>query len=138
MLQLLEHADSLRPQVSPKICQKRKSELGQFMTPLAVARFMAALFPAQSLQTCRLLDAGAGLGALSSAFLDRVLRRELRFKKIEACAYEIDNNLCEHLEATLARYMAVLPMQTRVSGGYFIEEAVEQCNKEKGALHTPF
>jgi len=132
MLQLLEHADSLRQQVSPKICQKRKSELGQFMTPLAVARFMAALFPAQTLQTCRLLDAGAGLGALSSAFLDRVLRRELRFKKIEACAYEIDNNLCEHLEATLARYMAVLPMQTRVSGGDFIEEAVEQCQQGEG------
>src|SRR3569832_2083917 len=123
MLQLLEHADSLRQQVSPKICQKRKSELG---------RFMAALFPAQTLQTCRLLDAGAGLGALSSAFLDRVLRRELRFKKIEACAYEIDNNLCEHLEATLARYMAVLPMQTRVSGGDFIEEAVEQCQQGEG------
>src|SRR3569832_546620 len=124
MLQLLEHADSLRQQVSPKICQKRKSELGQFMTPLAVARFMAAMFPAQTLQTCRLLVVGAGLGAFSCAFLVRVLCRELRFKKIEACAYEIDNNLGEHLVATLARYMAVLPMQTRVSGVDFIEEAV--------------
>src|SRR3569832_818005 len=119
MLQLLEHADSLRQQVSPKICQKRKSELGQFMTPLAEASFMAALFPAQTLQTCRLLDAGAGLGALSSAFLDRVLRRELRFKKIEACAYEIDNNLCEHLVVFFVCFLVFLSLQTRVSGGVF-------------------
>src|SRR3569832_645418 len=127
MLQLLEHADSLRQQVSPKICQKRKSELKQFMTPLAVARFITALFPAQTLQTCRLLDAKASLGALSSAFLDRVLRRELRFKKIEACAYEIDNKQRKHKETTHTRKKTEKPMQTRVSGGDFIEEAVEQC-----------
>ena len=131
MLQLLGHADSLRQQVSPNIGQKRKSEYGQFMTPSAVARFMAALFPPQTRQTCHLLDAGAGLGALSSAFLDRLLNHELHFEKVEACAYEIDDSLRAHLEATLARYAAVLPVQTHVIGGDFIELATAQCLQGK-------
>jgi hypothetical protein len=33
------------------------------MTPPNVARFMASLFPRASLDTCRLLDAGAGFGS---------------------------------------------------------------------------
>lgn len=70
-IQLLDDADNLRRAIAPHITPKRKSQLGQFMTPSRVARFMASLFPASTLQTCRLLDAGAGVGALSSAFLDR-------------------------------------------------------------------
>lgn len=70
-IQLLDHADSIRREVAPGIALKRKSALGQFMTPAPVARFMASLFPPSTLQKCTLLDAGAGVGALSCAFLDR-------------------------------------------------------------------
>ena len=70
-IELLSHADAVRQRLAPKIAPKRKSELGQFMTPAPVARFMASLFPPSTLQTCVLLDAGAGVGALSCAFLDR-------------------------------------------------------------------
>jgi predicted RNA methylase len=41
------------------------------MTPAPVARFMASLYPPCALTTCTLLDAGAGVGALTCAFLDR-------------------------------------------------------------------
>ncbi|EFY9980430.1 SAM-dependent methyltransferase, partial [Shigella boydii] len=71
MLQQLDTADSVRREVAPRTTQKHKAEFGQFMTPSSVARFMASLFPPSTLQTCRLLDAGAGVGALSCAFLDR-------------------------------------------------------------------
>ncbi|EDN3354060.1 SAM-dependent methyltransferase, partial [Salmonella enterica subsp. enterica serovar Litchfield] len=71
MLQQLDTADSVRREVAPRTAQKHKAEFGQFMTPSSVARFMASLFPPSTLQTCRLLDAGAGVGALSCAFLDR-------------------------------------------------------------------
>jgi type I restriction-modification system DNA methylase subunit len=64
----------------------RKSELGQFMTPSSVARFMAEMFPPSTQQTCRLLDAGAGVGALSCAFLDRWMSGGLGFKSVEATA----------------------------------------------------
>jgi adenine-specific DNA-methyltransferase len=45
-LQLLDYADNIRREVAPRIALKRKSALGQFMTPAPVARFMASLFPA--------------------------------------------------------------------------------------------
>jgi len=73
MLQL-NFADTMRQEKAPIVTGKHrartgKAQLGQFMTPASVARFMASLFPAGSLHTCRLLDAGAGRGALTCAFL---------------------------------------------------------------------
>ena len=88
---MLHVVDNVRKEVSPRIAQKRKAEFGQFMTPSSVARFMASLFPASTLQTCRLLDAGAGVGALSCAFLDRWTAGGFAFETVEATAYEIDD-----------------------------------------------
>lgn len=93
MLQTLDAADSVRREVALRIPQKRKSELGQFMTPSSVARFMADMFPPGTTQICRLLDAGAGVGALSCAFLDRWLAGGFGFKTVETTAYEIDESL---------------------------------------------
>jgi len=118
MLQLLEHVDSVRREVGPHITQKRKSEFGQFMTPSSVARFMASLFPSSTLSTCRLLDAGAGVGALSCAFLDRWSAGDFDFKSVEAFAYEIDDTLRDHLTQHLALYKGVRP---HVIAGDFIE-----------------
>ena len=70
-IQLLDHADSIRRAIAPGIALKRKSALGQFMTPAPVARFMASMFPPSTLPKCILLDAGAGVGALTCSFLDR-------------------------------------------------------------------
>lgn len=61
------------PHTQRNATPSRKSALCQFMTPAGIARFMAGMFPPSTLQTCRLLDAGAGVGALSCAFLDRWL-----------------------------------------------------------------
>lgn len=44
MLQLLDQVDTERQTVRQDIDHVRKSELGQFMTPATVARFMASLF----------------------------------------------------------------------------------------------
>lgn len=88
---LLAYAEETRLVVSPRMNVKRKSALGQFMTPASVARFMAAMFPPSALQTCKLLDPGAGLGALTSAFLDRWKSGGFGFSKIEATAHEIDD-----------------------------------------------
>ncbi|ABB76090.1 Eco57I restriction-modification methylase [Nitrosospira multiformis ATCC 25196] len=120
-LQVLDHADTLRRSIAPKISQKHKSELGQFMTPSSVARFMASLFPPSTLQTCRLLDAGAGVGALSCAFLDRWTAGKFTFDQVEATAYEIDPKLRVHLEAALHRYAADQSFSYRVIKGDFIK-----------------
>ena len=122
--QLLDHADALRREVAPRLALKRKSELGQFMTPAAVARFMASLFPPSTLKTCRLLDAGAGVGALTCAFLDRwSATNGLHFQNVEVEAHEIDAPLRAHFETTLATYAARLPVTCTVLSGDFILEA---------------
>jgi tRNA1(Val) A37 N6-methylase TrmN6 len=120
MFQRLENADSVRREVAPRITQKRKAEFGQFMTPSCVARFMASLFPPSPLRTCRLLDAGAGVGALSCAFLDRWVRGGFDFESVEATAYEIDDGLCGYLARHLAGYSRVTP---RIVVGDYIELA---------------
>ncbi len=125
MLQTFEQVDTIRKDVARGISQKRKSEFGQFMTPATVASFMASLFSPSTLQTARLLDAGAGIGSLSGAFLDRFLLHGFGFRKAEVTAYEIDASLRNHLSRTLAEYQGELAIDCSVLPGDFIEEAVK-------------
>jgi len=87
------------------------------MTPSGVAQFMASLFPDSHLPTCHLLDAGAGQGALSCAFLERWQAGGLGFHHVEATAFEVDTHLAVQLQETLARYNQV---KTRVITGDYI------------------
>lgn len=118
MLQQLEYVDIVRSEVTSHIAQERKAEFGQFMTPSRVAGFMASLFPPSTQQTCRLLDAGAGVGALSCAFLDYWVAGGFGFESVEVTAYEIDKNLRDHLSRHLAGYRCVTP---RIIAGDYIE-----------------
>ncbi|HHV7361373.1 Eco57I restriction-modification methylase domain-containing protein [Morganella morganii] len=133
MLQKLDAADSVRRKLAPRTAQKHKAELGQFMTPSGVARFMASLFPPSSVQTCRLLDAGAGVGALSCAFLDRWLTGGFGFESVEATAYEIDEKLCGHLATHLTGYSRVTP---RIVEGDYIELATAEGLRDRGYTHA--
>ncbi len=94
------------------------------MTPPGVARFIASLFPPANTRTCRLLDAGAGVGGLSAAFLDRCMAGELDFASLSVDAYEFDEALLDGLRQTLAGYAARLPLSARVLPGDFVEQAV--------------
>jgi tRNA1(Val) A37 N6-methylase TrmN6 len=133
MLQQLDTADSVRREVAPRIAQKHKAEFGQFMTPSSVARFMASLFPPSTLQTCRLLDAGAGVGALSCAFLDRWVTGGFGFESVEPTAYEIDEKLRGHLAQHLAGYSRVTP---RIIAGDYIELATAEGLQDRGYTHA--
>ncbi|SAY38735.1 Modification methylase PstI (EC 2.1.1.72), partial [Candidatus Synechococcus spongiarum] len=53
---------------------------------------MASLFPPSPLHTYRLLDAGAGMGALTCAFLDCWMAGGFGFTAVEATACEIDDH----------------------------------------------
>jgi adenine-specific DNA-methyltransferase len=127
MLTLLEHADSVRRKIAPLTSQKHKAEFGQFLTPSSVARFMASLFSNRILQTCTLLDAGAGVGALSCAFLDRWAGGGFGFAKVEVCAYEIDPALRIHLAQTLATYGERLDVESQIMADDFIDHAAMLC-----------
>jgi adenine-specific DNA-methyltransferase len=133
MLQQLDTADSVRREVAPRTDQKHKSELGQFMTPSNVARFMAGMFPPSTLPTCRLLDAGAGVGALSCAFLDRWVAGRFSFDAIEATAYEVDKRLRGHLTQHLEAYNNVT---ANVIVGDYIELATSEGLPTRGYTHA--
>jgi predicted RNA methylase len=97
--------------------------MGQFMTGANVARFMASLFKDNPQKECRLLDPGAGMGALSCAFLDRWAGGELRFDAVELHAYEVDPELRAILSETVHRYQAHLKLSLQIIPGDFIEHA---------------
>ncbi|MEO5961107.1 MAG: N-6 DNA methylase, partial [Opitutaceae bacterium] len=80
--------------------RKRQAELGQFFTPTPVAEFMASLF-APLPPTVRLLDPGAGSGALTAAFVSEMCRRRNEVCAIEVTTYEIDSRLQHSLLATM-------------------------------------
>jgi adenine-specific DNA-methyltransferase len=103
----LELVDQTRRELTPHIAQTHKNMLGQFMTPASIARFMATMFPSSQQKTCRLLDAGAGIGTLSCAFLDLWLDGKLCFDSVEVTAYEIDLNLRRHLYQHLKQYEGI-------------------------------
>ncbi len=92
-----------RRQLSKSTKAEKKAHFGQFLTPERTAGFMADLFPNGN-GSCRLLDAGAGIGSLSAAFLDRWTNRGFHFQRVEVDAFELDPDLIEHLSKTLDQY----------------------------------
>jgi len=129
----LDTADTVRREIAPRIARKHKSEFGQFMTPASVAHFMASLFPSSTLQTCHLLDAGAGVGALSCAFLDRWVAGGFTFETVEATAYEIDGTLREHLVQHLAGYSRV---KANIIADDYIKLATVEGLQDRGYTHA--
>ncbi len=81
--------------------RERQEKLGQFLTPTHVADFMASLFddlPA----SVRMIDAGAGAGALIAAFVRRACVQGSGVESIHATAYELDPLILPALRETLA------------------------------------
>ena len=135
---MLAVVEQTRLRVSRNTEAKRKSQLGQFLTPARTAQFMASLFVAKDSLDCRLLDAGAGIGSLSSAFLERCVDGDLSFKKIEVTAFELDSLIHKELNNALSSYQNMLSMDYEILGGDFIEQAVNkiQFSSGKGFTHA--
>ena len=123
---MLSTAEKKRVRVSNQTEAKRKAELGQFLTPVRTARFMASLFTTTSLATCYLLDPGAGIGSLSSAFLERWIKGDFIFNALELEVFEIDRYLYDELNRSLSLYTAQSHLSYKIQGGDFIEEAVKR------------
>jgi adenine-specific DNA-methyltransferase len=97
---LIDFADFIRLDASRRLNKGKQFNLGQFFTPPVVARRLAQLFKA-NFTDIRLLDAGAGVGILTAAFVETISKREIRPNSISVTAYEIDPDLHRDLEQTL-------------------------------------
>lgn len=97
---LIGLADELLQQANAKLDRKRKSAFGQFMTPSAVSRFMASLFMDTS-GNIELLDAGAGVGALTAAFIQRCCVEKKGPESIKSTVNEVEPVLLPYLREML-------------------------------------
>ncbi|NMG60291.1 SAM-dependent methyltransferase [Geitlerinema sp. P-1104] len=117
-------ASPLKPrELTPKaqLRSANQSQFSQFFTSPKIAQFMAGLFTPNSTETCHLLDAGAGLGSLSAAFLNRAHRLDLN--RIELDAFEIDPSLHSQLTKTLVSYQTSLNFKVKLYPQDFIHAA---------------
>jgi adenine-specific DNA-methyltransferase len=97
---LVERVDLLRLDATRRLDPKRQAEMGQFMTPAPIARFMASMFEGEG-RSLRLLDAGAGIGSLTAAWVAEMCSRKDPPREMSVVAYEVDPALIEYLRETL-------------------------------------
>ncbi|MBF0322720.1 MAG: Eco57I restriction-modification methylase domain-containing protein, partial [Magnetococcales bacterium] len=105
---------------------EKKSQLGQFMTPLGIADFMASMFLNTAGRDVSLLDAGAGVGSLTSAFAMKTI--EDGAASIRAMAWEIDaemlGSLAERFDDLAGKSRCRgIPFDYRIDHGDFINAA---------------
>jgi adenine-specific DNA-methyltransferase len=117
--------ESLRVQASNRLKPTARAPQGQYFTPLSIANFMAAMAPAVG-PAVKILDPGAGIGILSAALIDKLLKDDPPPYKISVTAYEIDQSLHPYLEATMklcqkACADAGVKFHYSISGQDFIE-----------------
>ncbi len=98
--ELLHEVDGFRVEATRRLDSARRIELGQFLTPTPIAKFMASLCEAKK-KSVRILDAGAGVGTLTAAVISEICSRVHQPLRISVTAYELDRQLVEYLRRTM-------------------------------------
>lgn len=114
--------DETRRQASRWLDPSRRSELGQFMTPSAIADFMASLFTHWP-RSVRLLDPGAGVGSLTESFTVRFLALAPAGASLEAHCYEVE----PLLQPYLSDHLRELEVRCKRRGHRF-SSLIHQCD----------
>ncbi len=101
------------------------------MTPRSTADFMAGLFDLSGCSSIRLLDAGAGVGSLTVAFLEAVRKSKQRLSDVSATLYEVDDLLASYLSREIEACRkpfsdAGIKFDANIIRDDFIESAVNQ------------
>ncbi len=124
-LGVLECADSLRMAVNGHLDPIRRAQMGQFMTPAPVARFMASLFADAPESDIRILDPGAAVGSLTAAFVDDLFSRSCRPRRVKVAAYEMEPMLANRLSTTFDECRAAgITCGIEFSGGIYKEDFI--------------
>lgn len=122
---LLVDVEATRERADLELDQANRSSLGQFMTPEVVASFMASMFGDLG-PDIRLLDAGAGVGSLTAAFVNEAISRPANPRSIEVTAYEVDRVMLAGLRAVFGSCeSAARAKNTRFTGRIISRDFVE-------------
>lgn len=97
---LNEFVDVIRVDAGRRLEPDRRSAFGQFFTPAPVAALMASLSQPTK-NVLRVLDPGAGVGALTAALIARVCERANPPSEIHVTAFELDARLLDDLRRVL-------------------------------------
>ncbi|MBK5072054.1 Eco57I restriction-modification methylase domain-containing protein [Budviciaceae bacterium CWB-B4] len=90
-----QQIETIRLAASAVLDPKKKGELGQFFTPVAIGSFMASLFENMTTEI-RLLDPGAGSGSLTQSFVLEMINRK-KTLSINSYTYDIDDRIVSFL-----------------------------------------
>ncbi|MDP2167337.1 MAG: Eco57I restriction-modification methylase domain-containing protein [Thermodesulfovibrionales bacterium] len=134
---MLSNIDTMRIEASSRLHPTRKSALGQFMTPNSIAEFMVSLFD-KLYNNIRLLDAGAGIGSLALAFLDKSFPNA---SSIHIDAWEVEQILLPYLKSNLIHYQKEAMhkgslVQFNIHDDDFIESAVLSLVAKRNSHYT--
>lgn len=94
LIDLVEYAQTNGLAATTALSRTEQKELGQYMTPAAVALFMAQrCLPPENMQDIRVLDPAAGAGILAAAVVQYLLNRSRLPGKISVTLFELDKRL---------------------------------------------
>lgn len=91
------YADRLGLIYSSAVSKEHKKELGQFFTPLSVAKFMAG-FCLIKKKRIKVLDPGCGLGILSCTLVEHLIKKYPEIREIDLIAFETDDGLSNYAD----------------------------------------
>ncbi|MGR6862767.1 Eco57I restriction-modification methylase domain-containing protein [Aliivibrio salmonicida] len=96
-INLNEIANINRIEANGKLDEKLRGKLGQFMSSTAVSKLLANMFE-NIAGDHRILDAGAGVGSLTAAFVERVQHTS---NNLDSTCYELSSVMNHYLADTL-------------------------------------
>jgi adenine-specific DNA-methyltransferase len=70
--------------------EDHKKEFGQYLTPVAVADFMADMISIRNMENISILDPGIGSSVLTCAVCEALLRKNQKIRSINIVGYEVD------------------------------------------------
>jgi adenine-specific DNA-methyltransferase len=125
-------ADAARETWAESLTPERRASLGQFFTPANTALRMASMLGTRR-RSVRLLDPGAGVGALTAAAVEALASRRQGPVEIHAVLHELDEDLSRDLQSTAeacARFCADrdVTFSYEIRCGDFVEESVDACS----------
>ncbi|HHH1298477.1 TPA: hypothetical protein ACPZRZ_004046, partial [Yersinia enterocolitica] len=97
-INISEKIDFIRKEQNKKLDENTRGEHGQFMTPSGVANILASMFDNLD-GSQHILDAGAGVGSLTAALVERAIN-DFNPKEINIGFWEFDSVMVDGLTET--------------------------------------
>ncbi|PFA69844.1 SAM-dependent methyltransferase [Bacillus sp. AFS015802] len=141
VIDFLREIDESSNNTSINRAQERNKQLNeQYFTPMGIAYFMASMFKPVKKREINFLDAGAGVGNLTAAFIAYVCSWEVKPQKIKVILYEIDNTIIDELRANMEISSEMchehrIQLEIVLKNEDFISYTIDEIHEKKETLY---